>query len=49
MDENLAAQAELALEVQGNYQSLCYGGQWHTNGETRPRRFSCGGSIRLAG
>ena len=29
MDENLAAQAELALELQGTYDSLFYEGQWH--------------------
>jgi hypothetical protein len=37
MDENLAAQAELALELQGNYESLCYEGQWHTNGQLAER------------
>jgi long-chain acyl-CoA synthetase len=37
MDENLAAQAELALELQGNYDSLCYEGQWHTNGQLAER------------
>src|ERR1035441_9967952 len=37
MDENLAAQAELALERQGEYDSLCYEGQWHTNGQLAER------------
>src|ERR1700733_10975697 len=37
MDENLAAQAELALELQGNYDSLFYEGQWHTNGQLAER------------
>src|ERR1700677_2302411 len=37
MDENLAAQAELALELQGNYDSLFYEGQWHTNGQLAGR------------
>src|ERR1017187_2494038 len=37
MDENLAAQAELALERQGEHDSLCYQGQWHTNGQLAER------------
>jgi long-chain acyl-CoA synthetase len=37
MGENLAAQAELALELQGNYDSLFYQGQWHTNGQLAER------------
>src|ERR1035438_291078 len=37
MDENLAAQAELALERQGDYDSLYYEGQWHTNGQLADR------------
>ncbi len=37
MDENLAAQAELALERQGVYDALCYDGQWHTNGQLADR------------
>jgi long-chain acyl-CoA synthetase len=37
MDENLAAQAELALERQGDYDSLYYQGQWHTNGQLADR------------
>jgi long-chain acyl-CoA synthetase len=37
MDENLAVQAELALERQGDYDSLCYEGQWHTNGQLAER------------
>src|ERR1700734_1106419 len=37
MDENLAAQAELALELQGNHDSLFYEGQWHTNGQLAER------------
>jgi long-chain acyl-CoA synthetase len=37
MDENLATQAELALERQGDYDSLYYQGQWHTNGQLADR------------
>jgi long-chain acyl-CoA synthetase len=37
MDENLAAQAELAVERQGVYDQLCYEGQWHTNGQLADR------------
>jgi long-chain acyl-CoA synthetase len=37
LDENLARQAELALERQGEYDSLCYDGQWHTNGQQADR------------
>jgi long-chain acyl-CoA synthetase len=37
MDENLAAQAELAVERQGLYDQLCYEGQWHTNGQLADR------------
>ncbi|MDQ2810592.1 MAG: AMP-binding protein [Actinomycetota bacterium] len=37
MDENLAVQAELALERQGDYNSLYYEGQWHTNGQLADR------------
>ena len=44
MDENLAAQAELALELQGNYDSLFYEGQWHSAGSLAERaaRFATG-------
>jgi hypothetical protein len=31
-EENLARQAELALERQGDYDSLFYEGQWHSAG-----------------
>jgi long-chain acyl-CoA synthetase len=31
LDENLARQAELALERHGDYNSLCYEGAWHTS------------------
>jgi long-chain acyl-CoA synthetase len=37
MDENLAAQAEQAVERQGVYDQLCYEGQWHTNGQLADR------------
>ncbi len=37
MDENLARQAELALERQGDYDSLCYEGGWHTSGQLAGR------------
>ena len=30
--ENLARQAELALERQGDYESLFFEGRWHTSG-----------------
>src|SRR6266581_2678484 len=33
MDENLAIQAELALERQGDYDSLWYEGTWHASGQ----------------
>src|SRR5271157_2878667 len=42
MDENLARQAELALERQGDYDSLCYEGTWHSSGQLADR------SARLA-
>jgi hypothetical protein len=31
MDENLARQAELAFERQGDYDSLCYEGTWFSS------------------
>jgi long-chain acyl-CoA synthetase len=37
MDENLAAQAELAVERQGVYDLLLYDGQWHTTGALADR------------
>jgi long-chain acyl-CoA synthetase len=37
LDENLARQAELALERQGDYDSLCYEGRWHTSGQLADR------------
>ena len=37
MDENLARQAELALERQGDYDSLCYEGRWHASGQLADR------------
>jgi long-chain acyl-CoA synthetase len=37
MDENLARQAELALEQQGDYDSLCYEGTWHSSGQLADR------------
>ena len=37
MDENLARQAELALERQGDYDSLCYEGTWHSSGQLADR------------
>jgi long-chain acyl-CoA synthetase len=37
MDTNLARQAERALERQGDYDSLCYEGQWHRSGELADR------------
>ena len=43
-EENLARQAELALERQGDYDSLCYEGQWHSAGSLagRAARFATG-------
>ncbi len=37
MDKNLARQAELALERQGDYDSLCYEGRWHSSGQLADR------------
>ena len=43
-EENLARQAELALERQGDYDSLFYEGRWHSNGSLAERaaRFATG-------
>ena len=43
-EENLARQAELALERQGDHDSLCYEGQWHSAGSMADRasRFATG-------
>jgi long-chain acyl-CoA synthetase len=43
-EENLARQAELALERQGDYDSLCYEGRWHSAGSLagRAARFATG-------
>src|SRR5208337_1439848 len=37
MDENLARQAELALERQGDYDSLFFEGTWHSSGQLADR------------
>ncbi len=37
LDENLARQAELALERQGDYDSLWYEGTWYTSGQLADR------------
>ena len=37
MDENLARQAELAFERQGDYDSLCFEGRWHSSGQLADR------------
>ena len=37
MDENLARQAELAFERQGDYDTLCYQGTWYTSGQMADR------------
>ncbi len=44
MDGNLARQAELALEQQGDYDSLFYEGRWHSSGQLagRAARFATG-------
>ncbi len=43
-EENLAKQAELALDQQGDYDSLFYEGQWHSSGSLADRaaRFATG-------
>src|SRR5580698_6492805 len=43
-EENLARQAELALERQGDHDSLFYDGRWHSNGSLAERaaRFATG-------
>jgi long-chain acyl-CoA synthetase len=43
-EENLARQAELALERQGDHDSLCYEGRWHSAGSLADRaaRFATG-------
>jgi long-chain acyl-CoA synthetase len=37
LDENLARQAELALERQGDYDTLCYEGTWYSSGQLADR------------
>jgi long-chain acyl-CoA synthetase len=37
VDQNLARQAELAFERQGDYDTLCYEGTWHTSGQMADR------------
>jgi long-chain acyl-CoA synthetase len=37
LDENLARQAELAFERQGDYDTLCYEDAWHTSGQMADR------------
>ncbi len=37
MDENLARQAELALERQGDYETLFFEGTWHSSGQLADR------------
>ena len=37
LDENLARQAELTLERQGDYDTLNYEGRWHTSGQLADR------------
>ncbi len=37
MDENLARQTERAFERQGDYDTLCYEGTWHTSGRMADR------------
>src|SRR5579862_2307330 len=43
-DENLARQSELALDRQGDHDSLCYEGRWHSSGSLagRAARFATG-------
>src|SRR5580700_430904 len=37
LDENLARQAELALERQGDYETLFFEGTWHSSGQLADR------------
>src|SRR5262249_24451081 len=37
VEKNLARQAELAFEQQGDYDTLCYEGAWHTSGQMADR------------
>ncbi len=37
LDENLARQGELALERQGDYDTLCYEGTWYSSGQLADR------------
>jgi long-chain acyl-CoA synthetase len=43
-EENLARQAELALDRQGDHESLYYEGRWHSSGSLawRAARFATG-------
>ena len=45
MDENLARQAELAFERQGDYDTLCYEGGWHTSGQMADRGSRLGSGL----
>ena len=46
MDENLARQAELAIEQQGDYDSLFYEGRWHSSGQLAGRAHRAGRTAR---
>jgi long-chain acyl-CoA synthetase len=46
-EENLARQAVLALERQGDHESLCYEGRWHSSGSLAGR--AAGFATGLAG
>jgi long-chain acyl-CoA synthetase len=49
LDENLARQAELAFERQGDYDTLCYEGHWHTSGQMADRGSRLGTGLTRLG
>jgi long-chain acyl-CoA synthetase len=49
MESNLARLAEAALERNGDYESLYYGGRWHTSYALHDRAARVGEGLRLAG
>ena len=49
MEKNLARQAELAFEQQGDYDTLCYEGHWHTSGQMADRGSRLGTGLTRLG
>jgi long-chain acyl-CoA synthetase len=49
LDKNLARQAELAFERQGDYDTLCYEGAWHTSGQMADRGSRLGTGLAALG